>query len=201
MPTCEYCNESFEDDTAYETHLEAEHYDELGRIDKRRLGDESNDQDGDLPIGLIAGAAMLVIAIVAVGAVVVLQSGGDSPSDVAGQQQPTNLGGAHTHGPIQMVVEGQQVDFSQSQYQLQADAFHFENGDGSRWHVHAEDVTLGYAMGTLGIEVTESTVTYEGTTYQDSDPDTSVTVTVNGNAVTPSEYVLQDGDDVRIIVE
>lgn len=63
------------------------------------------------------------------------------------------------------------------------------------------DVTLGYTMTTLGIDVTNSTVTYQGTTYRDSAPNTTVTVTVNGQPVTPSEYVLQQGDRVKIVVE
>lgn len=201
MPECEYCSESFDDDTAYATHLEAEHYDQLGPIDKRRIGEGTDEGGSGLPFGLIAGAAMLLIAVVAVGAVVFLQSGGDTPAAAEGQQQPTNVGSVHYHGSIEMVVDGQQVDFSQREYQLQSDPFHFENGEGDRWHGHAEGVTLGYAMGTLGIEVTESTVTYQGTTYRDSDSGTSVTVTVNGDSVTPSEYVLQEGDDIRIIVE
>lgn len=200
MPECEYCNESFGDEEAYNAHLEAEHYDELGRIDRRRLADDPDSQDSGLPVGLIAGALMLVIAVVAVGAVIFLQTGGETTTP-EGQQQPTDVGSVHYHGSIEMVVEGQQIDFSQRQYQLQSDPFHFEDGEGTRWHVHARGVTLGYAMSTLGFEVTDSTVTYQGTTYRDSDSDTSVTVTVDGDPVTPSEYVLQEGDDIRIIVE
>jgi sulfur carrier protein ThiS len=55
-------------------------------------------------------------------------------------------------------------------------------------------------MSTLGIGVTNDSVTYEGETYR-SGPNTTVTVHVNGNSVRPSEYVLQEGDRIRIVVE
>jgi len=102
---------------------------------------------------------------------------------------------------MEVVIDGQRVDFSRSQYQLQADAFHFEANEGRRWHVHARGVTLAWAMESLGIPVTAETVTFEGRTYDDSDPDTTVTIRVNGEPVTPSSYVLQRGDRVRIVVE
>jgi len=197
MPECRYCEASFDDEEAYATHLEAEHADELGPIDRRLVGD---DEDGGLPTGPLALGAVLVVAAAVVGATVFLSSGGGSSGE-SGGQQPSDVGSVHYHGTIEMVVDGGQVDFSRSRYQLQADPFHFEGGEGTRWHVHARGVTLEYAMGTLDIAVTESTVTYQGTTYRDGDPDTSVTVTVNGESVTPSDYVLREGDRVRIVVE
>jgi hypothetical protein len=100
-----------------------------------------------------------------------------------------------------VAIDGQRLDFSRDRYQLQDQAFHYEAGDGTEWHGHADRVTLQYALSTLGIEVTESTVTFEGTTYRDSDDGTDVTITVNGNAVDPSEYRLKEGDSVRVIVE
>ncbi|MFB6167380.1 MAG: hypothetical protein ABEJ43_00875 [Haloferacaceae archaeon] len=201
MPECRHCGESFEDEDAYVAHLEADHGDELGPIDRRRIGAESDDENGSVPTGLVALGSVLVVAVALVGVVMFLSSGGGSSTEGRAQQQPSDVGSAHYHGTIEMVVNGQQVDFGQSQYQLQADAFHFEGGEGTRWHAHAQDVTLAYAMSTLGIDVTESTVTYRGTTYREGDPNTSVTVTVNGEPVTPSEYVLRPGDSVRIVVE
>ncbi|MFC7082267.1 hypothetical protein [Halorussus caseinilyticus] len=107
------------------------------------------------------------------------------------------MGSVHYHGTIDATVGGQPLDFGRQRFQLQADAFHFENGDGQRWHVHAEEVTLAYAMGTLGIDVTNETVAYDGTTYGD-DPNETAVVRVNGDPVNPSEYVLRKGDHVRI---
>ena len=90
-------------------------------------------------------------------------------------------------------------------------AFDFEGGDGQVWHGHAQRVTLEWAMSSLGIEVTTNAVTFEGTTYRDSDPQYAVSVTVNGEPVDPGAYVLQgapeaqnagrEGDRIRIVVE
>jgi hypothetical protein len=201
MPECNYCEASFEDEDAYLAHLETEHSDELGPIDRRRVGAGTDEGEADRPTGLIVLGAVLVLAVGVVGLIMVLPSGGGSSTQVQAQNQPSGLGSVHYHGTIELVVNGQQVDFSRDRYQMRADPFHFEGGDGTRWHVHARGVTLEYAMTTLGINVTESTVTYRGTTYRDSAPNTTVTVTVNGEPVTPSEYVLREDDHVRIVVE
>jgi sulfur carrier protein ThiS len=200
MPDCSYCDATFEDDDAYADHLEAEHRGELGPIDRRRIGADADDDADDDWTGVVVIGLVLVLAAGAVAIFVFPSSGGDSSTAGEGEQ-PFDLGSVHYHGTITVVIDGQQVDFSRDRYQLQADPFHFEGGDGTRWHVHARGVTLAYAMGTLDIEVTDSTVTYRGTTYRDGDPNTTVTVSVDGDPVTPSDYVLQEGDRIRIVVE
>lgn len=66
MPDCDYCGASFDDEDAYLAHLESEHRGELGRIDRRRI-DDSDDEEDDLPIGLIAIGIVFVGAAVVVG--------------------------------------------------------------------------------------------------------------------------------------
>lgn len=193
MPECAYCGAAFDGETAYLDHLREAHLDELGPIDRRRVAPD--DGSAGLPTGPLAIGVVLLASAVVVGYVIFL------PGSGAAEDGPTNLWGVHYHGTIEMIVDGERVDFSQDRYQLQADAFHFESGDGTRWHGHAEDVTLAWAMETLGIEVTATSVTYEGTTYDDADPDTTVVVTVNGEHVTPSTYELAEGDAIRIVVE
>ena len=108
-------------------------------------------------------------------------------------------GSDHYHGSIEMRILGQTVDFSRSRFQLQDDRFHFESGDGRQWHAHASGVTLGYAMSTLGFEVTQDAVSVGEETYAEGEY--TVIVAVNGDAVVPDEYVLQEGDHVRIVVQ
>lgn len=200
MPDCRHCGETLADDEAYAAHLEAEHADDLGAIDRRRIEAYSDDDGGGIPTApLVIGVVLLGGVLVLVAAWVAFAGGSGGGSDAA--IQPTDVGSVHYHGGIEMTVDGEAVDFSRDRYQFQADPFHFENGDGSQWHVHARDVTLEYAMGTLGIDVTSDSVTFEGTTYRDSDEGTNVTVAVNGEQVTPSEYVLREGDQIRIVVE
>jgi hypothetical protein len=59
---------------------------------------------------------------------------------------------------------------------------------------------MEFAVATLGMNVTESTVTYQETTYRDRAAGTNVTVLVDGEHVRPSSYVLQEGDHIEIRV-
>jgi hypothetical protein len=206
MTDCDYCGESFASDAAYDEHLKQEHFDELGPIDKRRVGGAPDDDESGIDPAPIALGGVVVAAVAIVAYVVFFAGGSAGGSGTVNgyevAQLPTGQAyqGTHYHGAIEMTVDGQQVDFSQQQYQLQADPFHFEAGDGSQWHVHATGVTLEYAMATLDIGVTDDSVTFDGTTYTDGE-NADVTVTVDGTDVTPAEYVLDDGDTVRIVVQ
>ncbi|MFC6974566.1 hypothetical protein ACFQL1_07525 [Halomicroarcula sp. GCM10025709] len=157
----------------------------------RSTGVEWEEDDGGLPTGQLAVAGVAIGIVALLGGVLVLSIGGGGGGEVGA------AGSAHYHGTIQMNVLGDRVDFTQDQYQLQDDRFHFE-GDG-RWHAHATGVTLGYGMESLGIGVTDSSVRFQGTNYTEADG-YAISVTVNGDTVSPG-YTLQDGDTVRIAVE
>lgn len=207
MPECDYCDSSFEDEGGYLEHLHADHDEsELSRIDRRRVADHVDDEEGEFPTGpAIIGGALLFTVAVLVYVVFFLNTGGGG-STAAGsvgdvERTPYGEGTVHQHGTIDVTIDGNRIDFSRERYQLQADAFHFEAGNGRRWHKHAKGVTLEYAMSTLGIGVTDSSVTFRGRTYNESDPNTNVTVAVDGSDVDPSSYVLREGDHVRIVVE
>lgn len=202
MPECDYCGESHDDDEALLGHLRDAHAGELSRIDQRRVADLDAEGGGGLPTGpLVLGGVILIALAVVVYVTVFLGGGGPGPT-----------GSAHGHGTMEMVVLGEAVDFAQSQYQVQDRKFHFErlNGEpnGTVWHTHADGITLAWAMETLDIQVTEDSVTYQGTTYRDADPGVDVIVAVDGDPVDPSSYVLEgaaaanfkQGDHVRIVV-
>lgn len=200
MPDCSYCGAAFDDDDALLAHMRDDHEGELSAIDSRRVAELDGD-GGGFPTGpaILAGVVLFALAVVVY---VVLFLGGSA------EGQPGPFQSAHEHGTIEMRVLGEEVDFSQERYQREARRFHFEGNDGRFWHTHATDVTLAWAMDTLDIGVTEDTVTYEGTTYRDGDPDTAVVVEVNGEPVDPETYVLSGtpeprpdaGDQVRIVV-
>jgi hypothetical protein len=195
MEECDYCGESFEGEKAYVKHLRTEHVDELGPIDRRRVG--ADDEGGsDLPVGPLALALVIGATVAIVAYVTFFAGGGGTASGSVGP-----AGSAHYHGSMEVVVLGERVDFSRSEYQLRDDRFHFEAGDGTQWHAHATGVTLDYAMESLGFDVTRTSFTYQGTTYRDSSEEYTVRVTVNGDRVNPGEYVLQEGDRVRVVVE
>ena len=215
MPDCSYCGESFDDDHTHLVHLRDEHQGELGTIDKRRVDEELDPQDDEeFPTGPVVLGIVLSVAVAIVGYVIFVAGGASAGqsgtvNDIQVAQLPGQVSqSAHGHGLINVTIDGQELDFSQQQYQLQADEFHFEGGDGDVWHKHAPGVTLEYAMATLGLDVTESSVAFDGTTYRDSDSGTNVTVTVDGAPVNPETYELDgattenaaSGDYIRVIV-
>lgn len=108
----------------------------------------------------------------------------------------------HPHGTLELTVDDTTVDFSEEKYTHADDYFHFHSGEEpGRWHGHSINVTIEYALSTLpGIEVTEDSITYDNTTYEAGD-DAEIDVTVNGESVDPTTYILKDGDAVEIVVE
>ena len=206
MVECNYCTEVFESEDAYLDHLATEHEDELGPIDRRRVAD-TEESGFSLPLstGPLALVAVIGLAVVIVAYVTFSTGGGTG----GGSDGPYELGSIHEHGTMNMTVTGERVDFSKEKYQHQAQPFHFEGGNGTMWHIHAKGVTLAYAMETLDIKVTQNSVTFNGTTYRDDDPEWNVIVEVNGESVNPEDYVLQgasernpqQGDHIRIVVK
>lgn len=193
MPTCSYCGEELEDEADYLGHLRDVHADELGPIDRRRVRRD----DGGLPVSrnglLLTG---LVVVVGGVFAFVVLSAGGGG-----GDVGPTAVGSVHYHGTIEMTVAGEPVDFGDPKYVKPREypAFHFDIPDDPQWHVHAQGVTLRYALGTLGIDLERNSLTFDGVVYVESDPGTDIIVEANDEPTGP-DYVLQPEDHIRIVV-
>jgi len=224
MPDCDYCSASFDDEGAYLDHLAADHGGELGTIDQRRIA-EHTDADGE---GAISLGPVILVGLVSVALTVVLYltffAGGGGGGDLSGESGVVTAGpgpdiqvehmpgrakaSLDYHGTITVRIAGEQIDFSKERYQDNAGQFHFERGDGRIWHGHANGITLEYAMATVGLDINETAVTFNGTTYRDSDPNTEVRILINGDAVDPQTYVLEgkrqnpdEGDTIRIVVD
>ena len=201
MHDCSYCDSSFSDGDEYLDHLATEHGDQLGAIDRRRVENHTDSSDSQLIDSRIVPLVVvfvLVIGFMVVAFVIPAATGGGGSAPPSGE--PTAVGSVHYHGSMTVEIDGRQLDFSRSRYQLRDNAFHFEGGRGHQWHVHAQGVTLQYALETLGISVSESQVVFEGRTYDDAVSGTSVAILVDGTAVDPATYVLDRGDSVRISI-
>lgn len=221
MVDCRYCDANFEDEEALLSHLAADHDpSQLSPIDRRRVTTADGDEGG-LPTGAIAGIGIGAVIVLGMLAAVVLLAGdggggGDPPvytDDVA--VTPTDYASIHEHGLMSVEIEGEAFDFAGDSSLIEADPywFHFHGGNNV-WHTHGQDVTLEYALATLGIEVDEggAVLRYDGQEYDDRDGDTTVVITVNGDPIDPTEYVLDgvlgaspeaaaDGDHVEVVVE
>jgi len=221
MPDCDYCDDSFADESAYLDHLKSDHRGELGAIDRRRIDADDDDDEGRdlalyavgiLGVALITGVLTYIVVSGALG------GGGDGelgeqgaapnppgfdlgPAGEDQVYQPTDVGTVHYHGEISVAVDGQELDFRQSQFQHPRDspAFHFEAGE-ARWHGHANSVTLEYALEATAFGVTENTFYYDGTLYDGSEDGTTVRYEVNGEEVDPETYVLEENDYIEVVV-
>lgn len=191
MPECDYCGASHDDEEAHLNHLESEHYDELGPIDRRRVDDVTG--GSEIPWGPIAIGVVLLAAAGIVGYVVFVV-GGSGGSNIG---QP---GSAHYHGTLNVTITGTTYDFSDPRWNnfQEYPRFHFEGQNDPRWHAHATGVTLEYGMRTIGMEVDENAITWQGEEYVDGEG-YEVIVQVNGNDVGPN-YVLKGQDHIRIVV-
>ena len=117
---------------------------------------------------------------------------------------------AHDHGTLDIVVDGQTLDLVQPRYHDLHPQFHVHEGSGNLWHHHPsaltsildfEPMTLEEAFDAMQMEATVDTFTLHGTTFDDADPDTSVTITVDGDPVDPAEVTITDGMDIVVAIE
>ncbi len=212
MADCRYCDQSFDTEAAELAHLEAEHRDELGPIDRRRIGDVGDDDGGISVVWISAGVVLLSIVGI-VGFVVFFGLNGGAAAD-----EPHGVGSVHTHGTMEVTIDGVTLDLEEPAFRENDQAFHFHAGYHDRYgaqiyHLHAQGVTLQYALGTLGIEVNDAgtELTFDGERYDDGAPDTEIRIEANGEPVAPGEHVLSGvpseaeaaqgaGDDVVVVV-
>jgi len=82
----------------------------------------------------------------------------------------------------------------------QADGVWMNDTQTHRWHVENDSTTLAAALGVLGVEATADSLAYDGETYNESANGTTVAYRVDGAVVDPTEYQLEDGDEVHVTV-
>lgn len=197
MVDCDYCEESFNNEKSYIKHLKKHHRSELKSIDRKRI--EEFEEGGllnfDVSLGVLGLGGILILAFGLLG--FLLFGGMSSPSGSNGE---VIVGSDHYHGTIDVVIDGNNIDFSREIYQLEDDAFHFEDRDGQRWHAHASNVSLDYAMQTLDINIhNSSSITFNGNTY--TEQNYNLIFTSNGENINPNNYILKQGDNIQIKVQ
>ncbi len=198
MVDCSYCGKSFGGEKEYIRHLKQEHQGELKSIDRKRIEEFEEDKllNFSGSIGVFALGGILVLSFVFILFLYFNPLGSNT----------TNTGGSlvldsdHYHGTIDVVIDGNRIDFSQPKYQLQSDYFHFESGNGERWHAHARNVPLNFAMQTVDINIHNNTaLTFNGNTY--TEKNYNISITSNGESIDPTSYILKQGDNIQITVE
>lgn len=125
--------------------------------------------------------------------------GGSSPDDgLFGESNASvaSAGTTHEHVAFVVAVNGRRIDFSRRQFQLRSRKVHFENGNGTLIHKHADGVTIDYTLNTLGMDLAGDCLRL-GDQYTYCEDGGTLNVTANGEPV-PRWYEIRDGDTVVV---
>jgi hypothetical protein len=143
---------------------------------------------------LLIGAGVGV-AIAAVAAAFAYQA--INPPD---PPDPYVLGSAHEHAVFAVILDGQKIDFSKSQYQVKSRFIHVEGGDGTTLHRHAQNVPFSEFLNSVGMGIqNDCFVRDDGQQFCDS-ADKQLRFFVNGDEVELIEnYVVEDEDRLLVI--
>ncbi len=97
------------------------------------------------------------------------------------------FGSAHAHAAIAVFVDGNKLDFSMQQFQVQSRYIHFENDNPYLIHKHATNVPLHMLFASLGIEMESDCMhlRFDGVIPEKicADAVESLTVMVNGELI------------------
>ena len=95
------------------------------------------------------------------------------------------FGSEHAHAALAVFVNGDKIDFSHPQFQIQSKYIHFENDNPYLIHKHATDVPLDMLFASFGLKITSDCIElgYEsGASQYCTDKDNSITFLVNGKS-------------------
>lgn len=106
----------------------------------------------------------------------------------------------HVHAAFMMVVEGKQIDFSDSKYQLKSRFIHVENNDGTTLHRHAKGVPFGDFLKSVGMDIVGRCLLLgDGSKHCDQDG-SRLRFFLNRTEISSIvDYVIQDKDRLLII--
>lgn len=112
------------------------------------------------------------------------------------------IGSAHVHAIFVVKLDGQNVDFSQRQYQVGATGnsyIHFEGGDGSTIHRHSTKVPIGEYLRSVNIDIRDGCFIL-GNGEQFCNDGKKLRFFVDGQERSSiMDYVLQDEDRILVI--
>lgn len=205
---CDKCGRKVDSRREEIEHVLDQHDDKITSHEKDELKRELNSLEaegssGSLPVRKIGIAAAVLAVLVGGGyalssAGILSFSSGGSGSTGAGVGP---AGSTHEHAQFSVFVDGEEIDFSQPQYQFhqtQNSRIHFEAGDGDTIHKHATGATIGFALESLGLGLNETCLTVHDDTYCENG-NASLTTRVNGNQIqAPASHVIRDGEVIRI---
>ena len=112
------------------------------------------------------------------------------------------FGSDHTHAALAVFVNGDQLDFSHPQFQIQSKYIHFENNNPYLIHKHATDVPLDMLFASFGLKITDNCIelSYKVNVNQHCiDKNNSMTFLVNGKPI-PNINLYEIRHNDRILI-
>ena len=112
------------------------------------------------------------------------------------------VGSAHVHAGFSVVLNGQEIDFSQSRYQVGSTGsqlIHMEGGDGTTLHRHATGVTIGEFLHTVRMDIADGCFVADNGTQYCEQGESMLRYFVNGEETDSiMDYVLEEDDRILI---
>ena len=112
------------------------------------------------------------------------------------------FGSEHAHAALAVFVNGDQLDFSYPQFQIQSKYIHFENDNSYLIHKHATDVPLDMLFASFGLKITEDCIelSYQINANQHCiDKNNSMIFLVNGKPI-PNINLYEIKHNDRILI-
>jgi hypothetical protein len=111
-------------------------------------------------------------------------------------------GSAHVHAGFSVMLNGQEIDFSERRYQVDTTGsryIHMEGGDGTTLHRHATGVPIGEFLHTVRMDILNGCFILDNGSQYCEGGDNRLLSFVNGNEVQDiMSYVLNDDDRILI---
>ncbi|WP_336023436.1 hypothetical protein [Halobellus salinisoli] len=118
----------------------------------------------------------------------------ESGSNVSTEANRAEIDAEHT-GEMAVMIDGDRVDLERS---LGDDA-PVRMNDVDTWSTN-ESVTLANVLSVAGVEADESSLSYDGESYDESVNGTEISYRVGSHEVDPEEYVLESDDKVWVLI-
>lgn len=129
----------------------------------------------------------------------------ETETETAADESTTPHGSLHAHGSMVVEINGETYTLADEPRNHESNTgdpnFHFHEGS-DQYHLHAEGVTLDYALDSLPqVEASAETVEFRGHTYDASDADTQVRYVAGGDAVDLNYTIPESAPELRVVVE
>jgi len=131
----------------------------------------------------------------------------DPEKKLVNQYGVGEYGSDHAHAAITVFVDGEQLNFGLSQFQVSSRYIHFENHNPYQIHKHATNVPLEMLFASFGMKITQDCIILNNDVSADiksgrfcSGQDQSLVFFVNGEKYYSdiSQYVLEHNDRILI---